>query len=66
MFDRRKRYATALSTWFLCSLFAALKWVKPRIVIINNPFFFELRGRGLRFYFMPEDRTSVIYVYDAR
>lgn len=45
---------------------AVPEWVEPRTVMTRNPFYYELRGRWLRFYFMPEDRSSKIYVYDVR
>ena len=39
--------------------------VKPNLVMSFNPFFFELRDDHLRFYFMPEDDESTVYIYDA-
>lgn len=46
---------------------AVPKWVRPRLVMTNNPFYYEMTGIGLRFYFMPEDdEAATIYVYDAR
>jgi hypothetical protein len=41
------------------------QWVKPTLVMTNNPFFFELKGEHLRFYFMPEDDESTVYVFDT-
>ena len=31
----------------------------------RNPFFAEATATGLRAYFMPQDNSSTIYVYDA-
>ena len=36
------------------------------IVMTQNPFWAETAGAGLRFYFMPEDDTSRVFVYDAK
>ena len=41
------------------------QWVKPNLVMTFNPFFVERKGDHLRFYFMPEDDESTVYVYDA-
>lgn len=35
----------------------------PSIVMTRNPMFTELHGGRLRFYFLPEDDHSTIYVY---
>lgn len=40
-------------------------WVKPTLAMTNNPFYSELKDDHLRFYFLPEDDESTIYVYDA-
>ena len=42
-------------------------WVdeRPDLVMTNNPFFFELRGERLRFYFVPEDDQSSLYIFDT-
>lgn len=40
-------------------------WVAPEIVMTRNPFFTEVVNGRLRFYFMPEDDRSVIYIYDV-
>ncbi|MBN2031190.1 hypothetical protein JW824_13230 [bacterium] len=40
-------------------------WIKPDLVMNNNPFFFELVDEHLRFYFVPEDDESNLYIYDA-
>ncbi len=41
------------------------KWVSPNLVMSHNPFYFELEDEHLRFYFMPEDDESTVYVYDT-
>ncbi len=41
------------------------RWVKPDLVMSSNPFFAELVGDHVRFYFMPEDDESTIYVYQT-
>ena len=41
------------------------KWVSPNLVMSRNPFFVELKDEHLRFYFMPEDNKSFVYVYDT-
>ncbi len=41
------------------------QWVRPNLVMTFNPFFVELHDGHLRFYFMPEDDESRIYVYDV-
>ena len=41
------------------------QWTESGLVMTQNPFFAETRGEGLRFYFMPEDDNSTIYVYDV-
>jgi len=33
--------------------------------LLRNPFAVEMRGTGLRFYFVPEDETSMLHVYDV-
>jgi hypothetical protein len=33
--------------------------------LLRNPFAVESRGKGLRFYFVPEDDTSMLHVYDV-
>jgi hypothetical protein len=40
------------------------QWVNPSLVMTFNPFFVELEDDHLRFYFMPEDDESKVYVYD--
>lgn len=40
-------------------------WKKPDLVINNNPFHFEWRGDRWRFYFVPEDDASELYIYEA-
>ncbi|MBD3287907.1 hypothetical protein GF337_03815 [candidate division KSB1 bacterium] len=39
-------------------------WVKPHLVMSNNPFFVELINEHLRFYFIPEDDDSTLYIYE--
>jgi len=40
--------------------------IKPDLVLTNNPFFFEMINDDvLRFYFMPEDDASKLYIYDT-
>ena len=41
-------------------------WTETGIVMTQNPFWAETAGAGLRFYFMPEDDTSRVFVYDAK
>jgi hypothetical protein len=33
--------------------------------VLRNPFAVAVRGKGLRFYFVPEDDTSMLHVYDV-
>lgn len=40
-------------------------WVAKETVMTRNPFFVEIVEGRLRFYFMPEDDESVIYIYDV-
>lgn len=40
-------------------------WVPPDTAMTRNPFCFEVVDGRLRFYFMPEDDESVIYLYDV-
>ncbi len=39
--------------------------VTPDLVMSNNPFYFEIYGNHIRFYFIPEDNDSKLYIYDA-
>lgn len=41
------------------------RWVKPTLVMTFNPFYFELKDDHLRFYFMPEDDESTLYIFDT-
>lgn len=41
------------------------RWVKPDLVMSNNPFYFEMHENHIRFYFIPEDDKSKLYIYDA-
>ena len=34
--------------------------------LLRNPFAVELRGTGLRFYFVPEDNESTLHMYDVQ
>ncbi|UCE05411.1 MAG: hypothetical protein JSW07_17615 [bacterium] len=38
-------------------------WIKRELVISNNPFYFELIENQLKFYFIPEDNKSKLYVF---
>jgi len=40
-------------------------WIKPDLVISHNPFYFEIFENHLRFYFIPEDDESNLYIIDA-
>lgn len=41
-------------------------WVSPSLSMTNNPFYVTaLVGGGLRFYFLPEDDDSTIYIYET-
>ena len=40
-------------------------WVNPTRPMTNNPFYFEPCEDHLRFYFIPEDDKSILYIYDA-
>jgi len=42
-----------------------LLWTEKGLVMTQNPFFVEPRGAGLRFYFMPEDDRSRLFLYDV-
>lgn len=41
-------------------------WVSPTLAMTNNPFWAESVAGGLRFYFVPEDNDSRLFVYDVR
>ena len=41
-------------------------WTAGGQPMTRNPAWLEAAGTGLRAYFMPEDDTSVLYVYDVR
>ena len=41
------------------------EWTDDGLVMTRNPFFAEERPKGLRFYFLPEDDTSHLFVYDV-
>ncbi len=41
------------------------QWVKPTLVMTYNPFYYELKEDHLRFYFMPEDDESTVYIFDT-
>ena len=40
-------------------------WVKPDLVMSNNPFFVEFMDDHLRCYFIPEDDNSTLYIYEV-
>lgn len=40
-------------------------WSDKGLVMTQNPFFAEPQGSGLRFYFVPEDDRSRLFVYDV-
>jgi hypothetical protein len=42
-----------------------LLWTPSGRVMTQNPSWFESTPTGLRGYFMPEDDTSTIYIYDV-
>jgi hypothetical protein len=42
-----------------------LLWTADGLDMLHNPVWFEPTTTGLRGYFMPEDNTSTIYVYDV-
>lgn len=42
-----------------------LQWTETGLPMTQNPFWAESRGAALRFYFVPEDDTSKMYVYDV-
>jgi Family of unknown function (DUF6454) len=42
-----------------------LLWTASGLDMTHNPVWIEPTGTGLRAYFMPEDNTSTIYVYDV-
>jgi Family of unknown function (DUF6454) len=41
-------------------------WTDTGVVMTQNPFWVEPSGAGLRFYFMPEDDKSRLFIYDAK
>jgi hypothetical protein len=42
-----------------------LLWTSGGLDMTHNPVWIEATDRGVRGYFMPEDDTSTIYVYDV-
>ena len=38
-------------------------YAKPGLVLTNNPFYVENSTAGLRFYFIPQDNESEMYIY---
>ncbi len=42
-----------------------LLWTASGLDMTHNPVWIEATATGLRGYFMPEDNTSTIYIYDA-
>jgi Family of unknown function (DUF6454) len=43
-----------------------LLWTSSGLAMTQNPVWIEPSGTGLRAYFMPEDDTSTLYVYESR
>jgi hypothetical protein len=41
-------------------------WTTTGLAMTRNPMWVEAFADGLRAYFMPEDDTSVLYVYEVR
>lgn len=41
------------------------EWAKPNTPMTQNPFYAEATADGLRVYFVPEDDTSTLYIYDV-
>ncbi len=41
------------------------QWTESGLPMTQNPFWAESHGAGLRFYFVPEDNKSQMYVYDV-
>ncbi len=42
-----------------------MQWTESGLPMTQNPFWAETRGNGLRFYFVPEDDRSRMFVYDV-
>jgi hypothetical protein len=42
-----------------------LLWTPGGLDMTHNPAWLEAAGTGIRAYFMPEDDTSTLYVYEA-
>jgi len=42
-----------------------MQWTESGLPMTQNPFWAESHGAGLRFYFVPEDNRSQMYVYDV-
>jgi hypothetical protein len=42
-----------------------LLWTESGLDMTHNPTWFEATSGGLRAYFMPEDNTSTVYVYEV-
>jgi len=40
-------------------------YINPTKPMTQNPFYFDINENHLRFYFIPEDNESTLYVYDA-
>jgi hypothetical protein len=40
-------------------------WTATGLAMTRNPMWIEPAGTGLRAYFMPEDDTSKLYVYEV-
>ncbi len=41
------------------------RWTESGLPMTQNPFWIEPMERGLRAYFLPEDRTSTLYVFEV-
>jgi hypothetical protein len=42
-----------------------LLWTRDGLDMTHNPVWIELSAAGLRAYFMPEDDSSSLYIYDV-
>jgi hypothetical protein len=41
-------------------------WTPSGLAMTQNPSWLEAHGDGLRAYFVPEDDTATLYIYDVR
>ena len=51
-------------TLTLAHLIPVPLWINQNYAMTNNPFFCKVQEDHLRFYFIPEDDESTMYVYD--